>query len=51
MAAADGYSGKLMGIVTMPIKNPMTCYTGWYRELKYTCEVPCISYNTKEKGM
>ena len=31
MAAADGYSGKLMGIVTMPIKNPILIYDLLYR--------------------
>ena len=31
VAAADGYSGKLMGIVTMPIKNPILIYDLLYR--------------------
>ncbi len=26
VAAIDGYSGKLLGIITMPIKNPMLIY-------------------------
>ena len=30
-ADADGYSGKLMGIVTMPIKNPILIYDLLYR--------------------
>ena len=51
VAAADGYSSKLVGIVTMPIENPILIYDLLYRlVLKYTCEVPCISYNTKEKA-
>ena len=31
VAAADGYSGKLMGIVTMPIMNPILIYDFLYR--------------------
>ena len=31
VAAADGYSGKIMGIVTMPIKNPMLIYDLLYK--------------------
>ena len=31
VAAADGYSGKLMGIVTMPIKNQILIYDLLYR--------------------
>ena len=31
VAAADGYSGKLMGIITMPIKNPILIYDLLYR--------------------
>ena len=31
VAAADGYSGKLMGIVTMPIKNPILIYDLLYK--------------------
>ena len=31
VAASDGYSGKLLGIVTMPIKNNMLIYDDLFR--------------------
>ena len=31
VAAADGFSGKILGIVTMPIKNPILIYDLLYR--------------------
>lgn len=31
VAARDGYSGKLLGIVSMPVKNYMTIYDELYR--------------------
>ena len=31
VAAADGYSGKIMGIVIMPIKNPIVIYDLLYK--------------------
>ena len=34
IAASDGYSGKLMGIVTMPVKNPALIYDELYRYFK-----------------
>ena len=34
IAASDGYSGKVMGIVTMPVKNPALIYDELYRYFK-----------------
>jgi hypothetical protein len=31
VAASDGYSGKILGIVTMPIKNNLVIYEDLYR--------------------
>lgn len=31
VAASDGYSGKLLGIVSMPVKNCITIYDELYR--------------------
>ena len=31
VAASDGFSGKLLGIVSMPIKNPMLIYDDLFR--------------------
>ena len=31
VAASDGYSGKLLGIVSMPVKNSITIYNELYR--------------------
>ena len=31
VAASDGYSGKLLGIITMPVKNPVLIYDDLFR--------------------
>ena len=31
VAASDGYSGKLLGIISMPVKNPIAIYDELYR--------------------
>ena len=31
VAASDGYSGKLLGIISMPVKNSKTIYDQLYR--------------------
>ena len=31
VAASDGFSGKLLGIISMPVKNPITIYNDLYR--------------------
>lgn len=31
VAASDGYSGKLLGIITMPVKNPILIYDELFR--------------------
>lgn len=35
VAASDGYSGKLLGIITMPIKNNLLIYDDLFRLVKF----------------
>lgn len=37
VAASDGFSGKLLGIITMPVKNPILIYEDLFRYV-YSCE-------------
>lgn len=51
VAASDGYSGKILGIATMPVKHPVTIYDELYRYC-ITVLVPYFSsfaYYTQNK--
>lgn len=42
VAASDGFSGKLLGIITMPVKNPVIIYEELYRYVLFSLIFPSI---------
>ena len=59
VAAVDGWSGMIVGFVTMPIKNNLVIYSNLYRQANYahvllcyfaTCHRPIVlSYGLWDK--
>ena len=45
IVARDGYSGKIVGILTLPVKNNVAIYDGVYRSV-YCMYIPPVLYYT-----
>ena len=41
MATSDGYSGKILGIITMPVKNNILIYENLFRLVLLVCTCEC----------